>query len=69
MPSNAEMIEIQLYDMLRETKQWGTLDWSAVVGYCIGYYETITNDHLVAIKNLERLGALMPCQNCGVRGC
>lgn len=68
MPSNAELIEMHLWDMLRETGQWGTLDWSAVVGYCIGYYETITNDHLVAIKNLERLGALKGCFNCGYRG-
>lgn len=65
MPNNAEIIEMHLLDFLRETNQWGTLDWSAVLAYCIGYYDEITNDHLVAVKNIERLGGLKPCFNCG----
>lgn len=59
MPSNAELIEMHLYHFLLETEQLGNATWFTVLGYCLGYYETITMDHLVAIRELERTGALI----------
>lgn len=56
MPSNAEIIEMQLWEMLKDTNQMYHVRWADVMAYCIGYYETITMDHLVAITNLERCG-------------
>lgn len=58
MPNNANMIEMHLLDYLKETKQWGTLYWDGILAYCIGYYDEITMDHLVAIRELERFGAI-----------
>ena len=59
MPSNAELIEMHLNQMLQETEQYGTLDWGNVMAFCIGYYETITLDHIIAIRNLESTGAII----------
>lgn len=58
MPSNAEVIQMHLEEMLRETGQRGKVTWSAVMGYCIGYYGTITLDHVTAIMELERTGSI-----------
>lgn len=59
MASNATMIEMHLDQYLRETNQYGELFWDAVMAYCTGYYdEKITMDHIVAIRNLERIGAI-----------
>ena len=57
--SNARMIEMHLFEMLKETGQYGNVRWGAVMGYCLGYYETITLDHIVAIQELERMGAIV----------
>ena len=59
MPSNAELIEMHLYHMLLETEQIGTVTWFEVLGYCLGYYETITMDHLLAIRELEKMKAII----------
>ena len=59
MPSNAEIIQMHLDDMLRETGQYGNISWGAVMGYCIGYYDEITLDHVVAIQELQRTGAII----------
>ncbi len=56
MLNNAEMIEMHLATYLHETGQVATIRWDAVLAYCIGYYDEITMDHIVAIRNLERLG-------------
>lgn len=58
MPSNAEMILMHLMDYLKESCQWGTLRWDGVLAYCIGYYDSITMDHVVAIRQLEKYGAI-----------
>lgn len=59
MPNNAQVIEMHLVQYLHETGQTGTLYWDAVLAYCIGYYETITMDHVVAIRELERTGLIL----------
>ena len=59
MPSNAELIEMHLYHFLLETEQLGTVSWFEVLGYCLGYYETITMDHLLAIRELEKQGYII----------
>lgn len=58
MPSNAEIIQMHLYEMLVETGQLGNVNWAGAMGYCIGYYDKITNDHVIAILDLQRLGFL-----------
>lgn len=58
MPSNTEIIQMHLDDMLRKTGQYGNVSWGAVMGYCIGYYDEITVDHVVAIQELQRTGAI-----------
>ena len=59
MPNNADLIQMHLEEMLRETEQWGTVTWHSVMGYCIGYYEEITLDHVVAFRELEKMGAII----------
>ena len=49
---------MHLESMLHETKQLKTLDWDGVLMYCLGYYGTITEDHIKAVKKLERYGFL-----------
>ena len=59
MPSNAQMIEMHLEEMLRETGQAGNITWGPVMGYCTGYYKEITLDHIVAIQELENRGLII----------
>lgn len=56
--SNSNIIQMQLYEMLHETGQYGWADWRAMIAYCIGYYGVITMDHVNAIAELERTGAV-----------
>lgn len=58
-PTNARLIEMHLAQYLEETGQAGTLHWDAVLAYCIGYYDEITMDHIVAIRELERSGLII----------
>ena len=57
--TNAETIQHHLHHFLLETGQYGEVSIYAVLGYCLGYYETITMDHLLAIQELERIGAIV----------
>lgn len=60
MPTNKDLIYMELERHLKDTKQWGTLHWDAVLAYCIGYYDcNITMDHLDAIKQLELFGGIL----------
>ena len=59
MASNAQMIEMHLEEMLRETGQIYNVSWSAVIGYCIGYYKEITQDHVVAVMSLQTRGLIL----------
>lgn len=57
--TNARLIEMHLYEMLQETGQFGAVRWDSVMGFCIGYYNEITLDHIVALRELERTGAIL----------
>lgn len=59
MPSNAEVIQMHLEEMLRETNQLRTIRWPVVMAYCTGYYGEITLDHITAIMELERTGQII----------
>lgn len=59
MPTNKDMIVMHLMDYLKETGQYRALRWDGVLAYCLGYYGEITEDHLEAVRMLERLGAVL----------
>ena len=59
MPENKDMIHLHLMEYLYETHQWGTLRWDGVLGFCLGYYGKITDDHIWAVKELEKSGAVI----------
>lgn len=58
-PTNIDLIQMHLEEMLRETNQYGNITWGAVIGYCLGYYGDVTMDHVVAIMELQRIGAIL----------
>ena len=52
MPTNIDLIRMHLETMLDETGQADCITWHHLVAYCIGYYETITLDHITAIREI-----------------